>query len=591
MNETTPVPILSIEGLSVDFRTRKGIVHALHDVGFEINKREMVGIVGESGSGKSVTAFNVMGILDPAGRATGGNIRFGGMDMLSAPERDLREVRGREVSMIFQNPKVALNPIRPVGLQIGDVLRRHTSTPRNRLMAKSVEILEQVRINDAERRYWSYPFELSGGMCQRIMIAIALACEPALLIADEPTTGLDVTTQKTIMDLIHDLATDREMACMLITHDLGLAAQYCDRIVVMEKGRVVETAPTRALFSNPAHPYTKKLIRATPRPQSTLEDFAVVGDAEEGVDPDMASPVPQTGDAALRLKVTDRPLLHVADLVKEFPIRQNGGPDWRRLLHLKPAPTDEETPTHFRAVDGISFDVMPGESIGLVGESGCGKSTTSRLVTRLLDATSGVIEFDGQSLHDIPAWKFARRPERKLIQMVFQDPTESLNPRYSAFDAIADPLRNLGDDGVRDGLAERIERLARMVGLPANLLTRYPHQLSGGQKARVGIARAIALEPRLLVLDEPTSALDVSVQAVVLRLLDRLRRELGLSYIFVSHDLNVVRLLCDRVMVMNRGRIVEQGDATQLLQNPQQPYTRTLVDAIPHFRPELREAS
>lgn len=587
MTEPSPIPILSIDGLSVEFRTRKGIVKALHDVGFEIRKREMVGIVGESGSGKSVTAFNVMGILDPAGRATGGDISFGGMDMLTAPERDLREVRGREVSMIFQNPKVALNPIRPVGYQIGDVLRQHTNTPRDRLKAKSIEILEQVRINDAEQRYWSYPFELSGGMCQRIMIAIALACEPALLIADEPTTGLDVTTQKTIMDLIHDLATDRGMACMLITHDLGLAAQYCDRIVVMEKGRVVEAAATRALFSQPTHPYTKKLIRATPRPDSTLEDFAVIGEAEEGEE---VAPEPPSADLP-RVGMTERPLLHVADLVKEFPIRQKEALNWRRMLRLKSAIGEEEAPTAFRAVDGISFDVMLGESIGLVGESGCGKSTTSRLVTRLLDATSGVIEFDGQALHDIPAWGFARRPERSLIQMVFQDPTESLNPRYSAFDAIADPLRQLGGEHVQSNLGEQVERLARMVGLPADLLTRYPHQLSGGQKARVGIARAIALEPRLLVLDEPTSALDVSVQAVILRLLDRLRRQLGLSYIFVSHDLNVVRLLCDRVIVMNRGRIVEQGDATELLNNPKQPYTRSLVEAIPHFRPDMREAS
>ena len=586
MTEPTPIPILSIDGLSVEFRTRKGIVKALHDVGFEIKKREMVGIVGESGSGKSVTAFNVMGILDPAGQATGGDISFGGMDMLTAPERDLREVRGREVSMIFQNPKVALNPIRPVGHQIGDVLRQHTNTPRDRLKAKSIEILEQVRINDAEQRYWSYPFELSGGMCQRVMIAIALACEPALLIADEPTTGLDVTTQKTIMDLIHDLATDREMACMLITHDLGLAAQYCDRIVVMEKGRVVEAAETRALFSQPTHPYTKKLIRATPRPDSTLDDFALGGEAEEA-----APALDLPADETVRVGITETPLLHVVDLVKEFPIRQKHALNWRRLLRLKSANSEDEAPTVFRAVDGISFDVMPGESIGLVGESGCGKSTTSRLVTRLLDATSGVIEFDGQPLHDIPAWGFARRPERSLIQMVFQDPTESLNPRYSAFDAIADPLRQLGGERVQGNLGEEIERLARMVGLPADLLTRYPHQLSGGQKARVGIARAIALEPRLLVLDEPTSALDVSVQAVILRLLDRLRRQLGLSYIFVSHDLNVVRLLCDRVIVINRGRIVEQGVASELLNNPQEPYTRSLVEAIPHFRPDMKEAS
>jgi len=283
----------------------------------------------------------------------------------------------------------------------------------------------------------------------------------------------------------------------------------------------------------------------------------------------------------------------VTNLVKEFPIREAGGGDrMRRLFTMRHAvpPEKEEVPRVFRAVDNISFEVREGESIGLVGESGCGKSTASRLITRLLDPTGGTIEFDGIALHGIPAWSFARRPERSLIQMVFQDPTESLNPRFSAFDAIADPLRRLGGERAKENLGERIEGLARMVGLPTDLLTRFPHQLSGGQKARVGIARAIALEPRLLVLDEPTSALDVSVQAVILRLLDRLRSQLGLSYVFVSHDLNVVRLLCDRVIVMNRGRIVETGPAAELLANPSEDYTRALVEAIPHFRPELREA-
>jgi peptide/nickel transport system ATP-binding protein len=585
-----PVPILSIDSLSVEFRTRKGIVTALHDVGFEIGKREMVGVVGESGSGKSVTAFNVMGILDPAGRARAGSITFGGLDMLGASEHALREVRGREVSMIFQNPKVALNPIRPVGKQIGDVLRRHTATPRDRLAERAVALLAQVKIADPERRYWAYPFELSGGMCQRVMIAIALACEPALLIADEPTTGLDVTTQKTIMDLVRDLATERAMACMLITHDLGLAAQYCHRIVVMEKGRVVEQARTRQLFASPIHPYTRKLIRATPRPESTLADFAALVDEAEAKAE--APALPPLRLVEPRAVATDRPLMQVTNLVKEFPIRRTGNSDWmKRLFTLRHhAAAAEAAPRTFRAVDNVSFEVRRGESIGLVGESGCGKSTTSRLVTRLLDATSGTIEFDGLALHDIPAWSFAGRPERSLIQMVFQDPTESLNPRFSAFDVIADPLRRLGGPRATENLGERIEGLARMVGLPADLLTRYPHQLSGGQKARVGIARAIALEPRLLVLDEPTSALDVSVQAVILRLLDRLRGQLGLSYIFVSHDLNVVRLLCDRVIVMNRGRIVETGPADALLANPKQAYTRTLVEAIPHFRPDLREA-
>ncbi len=439
------------------------------------------------------------------------------------------------------------------------MLRQHALATRQDVKEKAIDVLRQVRINDAEARYHAYPFELSGGMCQRIVIAIALACRPQLLIADEPTTGLDVTTQKAIMDLVVELARERNMASILITHDLGLAAAYCHRIVVMQSGRIVEANASKTLFDRPTHPYTQKLIRATPRRHSTLADL--VPGADMGA-------APTAGDGAL---------LKVEHLVKEYPLASAPGGLLSRLRKRT-----DEAPT-FRAVDDVSFSVGHGESVGLVGESGCGKSTTSSMVTRLLDPTAGSITFDGQDIGAVPAKDFAAAPARAKIQMVFQDATDSLNPRYTAFDSIADPLYRLGGVSKRDKAMAKAEELADMVGLPRPLLTRFPHQLSGGQKARVGIARAVALRPKLLILDEPTAALDVSVQAVVLALLARLRSELSMSYIFVSHDLNVVRLLCDRVIVMQRGRIVEEGPAETLLDSPSDPYTRSLVAAIPHL--------
>jgi peptide/nickel transport system ATP-binding protein len=470
--------------------------------------------------------------------------------------------------MIFQNPRAALNPIRKVGDQIEDVLRQHVQqsqvTDRGE---KAIEALEQVKIARPRERYHAYPFELSGGMCQRVVIALALACNPQLLIADEPTTGLDVTTQKAVMDLIVELTKRRNMSTILITHDLGLAAAYCDRVIVMEKGRVVETAKSSDIFANPEHAYTKKLMRATPRLGVSLRDL--LPEEEAALLPTLAPAPAPAADA--------KPLLLIEKLVKEYP-RQGATATLGKLFSRKP-PVEAEV---FRAVDGISFSVGHGESVGLVGESGCGKSTTSMMVMRLLDQTSGRILFDGDEIGGMLPNSFARSPQRKNIQMVFQDPTDSLNPRFTAARAIADPIMQMGDIKGGDALRARCEELAGLVGLPVNLLDRFPHQLSGGQKARVGIARAIALGPKLVILDEPTAALDVSVQAVVLNLLQDLKASMGMSYLFVSHDLNVVRLLCDRVIVMRAGRIVEQGTSEQVLGNPQDAYTKELLTAIPH---------
>jgi peptide/nickel transport system ATP-binding protein len=569
----TALPLLDIRDLTVEFSTRRGTVRAVEHVNIAIAKGETVGIVGESGSGKSVTSYAAMRILDRAGRIADGSVTFTGIDVRQASESDMRALRGREMSMIFQNPRAALNPIRKVGRQIVDVLRQHAQVDASQLAEKAIEMLEQVRIARPRERFHAFPFELSGGMCQRVVIALALACRPQLLIADEPTTGLDVTTQKTVMELIVELTRLRGMSTILITHDLGLAATYCDRIVVMEKGHVVESNAAKAVFTAPEHPYTRKLMRATPRPGASLREL---------LPEDMPA---ATAVAPSGTRSQGGPLLVVEKLVKEYP--RKGSNALGRLFGRSP-PREPDT---FRAVDGISFTISRGESVGLVGESGCGKSTTSTMVMRLIDQTDGAIVFNGEDIGAIPAKQFARLPQRKRIQMVFQDPTDSLNPRFTAARAIADPILRLGDARERSTVRGRCEDLARRVGLPLDLLDRFPHQLSGGQKARVGIARAIALDPELVILDEPTAALDVSVQAVVLNLLQELKESLGMSYLFVSHDLNVVRLLCDRVIVMQAGRIVEQGPSEQVLFAPEADYTRELLAAIPHPSFEAHLAS
>ena len=562
----TALPLLDVRNLTVEFSTRHGTVRAVRHVDLTVAKGETVAIVGESGSGKSVTSYAVMRILDRAGRIAEGSVHFSGFDLRAATEGFMQDMRGREISMIFQNPRAALNPIRKIGRQIEDVLLQHAQAGSAAVAEKAIELLDQVRIARPRERYHAYPFELSGGMCQRVVIAIALACRPQLLIADEPTTGLDVTTQKAVMDLIVELTHERGMSTILITHDLGLAAAYCDRVLVMEKGEVVETADSEVIFKSPSHPYTRKLMRATPRPGISLRGLMPESEGR-------AVPSPRPSAVAVK---DPQPLLVVDRLVKEYPRRT------RPLDKIFGPPPGAAVETPFRAVDGVSFSIQRGESVGLVGESGCGKSTTSMMLMRLVDHTSGSIVFAGEDIGSIPAREFGSLPLRRRIQMVFQDPTDSLNPRYTAARAIADPLLRLGNLKTRAEVRSRCEELAAEVGLPLDLLERFPHQLSGGQKARVGIARAIALRPELVVLDEPTAALDVSVQAVVLNLLQDLKESLGMSYLFVSHDLNVVRLLCDRVMVMRSGRVVEQGPTAQVLESPASDYTRELISAIPH---------
>lgn len=534
--------LVSIKDLKVSFKTRRGDVNAVRGISLDVAKGEVVGVVGESGSGKSVTSFALMRLLDKGGSITGGDLSYGGIDLRSASESAMKDLRGREISMIFQNPRAALNPIRKVGHQIEDVLRRHNKATRSNARVAAIKALEAVKIKDAEQRYEAYPFELSGGMCQRVVIALALACDPKLLIADEPTTGLDITTQKAVMDLISELIATRDMSALVITHDLGLAAQYCDRIVVMKDGEVVEEGRSESIFTAPRHPYTMKLVDATPRSGVSVRELLL---------PEQRTPLPE-------LKKGDDPLLEVRELTKTY--QGKSGP-----IH---------------AVKGVSFKVNKGQSIGLVGESGCGKSTTSSILARLLDPTGGEVLFKGEDLAETPARAFSRDPRRSSIQMVFQDATDSFNPRHTARQIIGEPLARLSPL-MRTQRRARIEELASQVGLPLKLLDRFPHQLSGGQKARVGIARAIALNPELLILDEPTAALDVSIQAVVLNLLVDLRAQLGLSFLFVSHDLHVVRLLCDEVIVMKEGQIVEAGATEHVMTSPAHPHTQTLLSAAP----------
>jgi peptide/nickel transport system ATP-binding protein len=549
--------LLSVDALHVQFQTRRGLVDAVRDVSLELHAGRTLGIVGESGSGKSVTAYAITRLLESAGRIASGSIRYAGRDITQASWKSLRSTHGAAISMVFQNPRAALNPIKTIGAQIVDALRARVRLSHAEAQQQALQLLRDVLIREPEKRLSAYPHQLSGGMCQRIMIAIAIASDPALLIADEPTTGLDVTTQKAVMDLLLTIVRARGMAMILITHDLGLAAQYCDSVTVMQRGLIVETAPPLQLFRQPQHPYSQRLVAASPTPYSRVSDLVLEEGAEIALG--AADDVPPKAVVSLPSQPAGTPpLLEVQNVIKRY------GAD-------------------ITAVRGVSFRIERGESVGLVGESGSGKSTLSRLICRLIDASEGTILFDGESCGDIPARFFHKSRLRRDIQIVFQDPHDSLNPRFTAFDCIAHPLKRL--DGMRDGAAlrARVEDCARKVGLPLDLLQRFPHQLSGGQKARIGIARALAGKPRLLVLDEPTAALDVSVQAVILQLLDRLRREEGLSYLFVSHDLNVVRMMCERTIVLRNGEVVEQGPSADLFEHPQTDYTRALIAAIPQI--------
>ncbi|WP_337001491.1 MULTISPECIES: ABC transporter ATP-binding protein [unclassified Microbacterium] len=535
---STTEPVLSISGLAVAFRTGSELVTAISDVNIDIAAGETVAIVGESGSGKSTTAAAVNRLLPENGVITAGTIRFDGRELTELPESAMISLRGAGIGLVPQDPMSNLNPLMRVGDQIGEALEVHGHTHGDATKARVVELLEMVGIADAAQRVRQYPHEFSGGMRQRVLIAMGLACKPRLLIADEPTSALDVTVQRRILDQLDSLTDELGTAVFLITHDLALAAERADRIVVMFRGKVVEEGTSADVLGNPQHEYTKQLLAAAPSLASRRDAL------------------PQ------REATTGTPFVEIRGLRKEFALR---------------APKAGE-PQTFTAVDGVSFEIRRGTTVSIVGESGSGKSTTANMVLGLEDATSGSILFDGLDLTTL------RRKElfalRRRVQPVFQNPYASLDPRYTVEQSIAEPLRvhRIGTTASRHA---RVLELLEQVALPAAMAERLPHELSGGQRQRVAIARALALEPELVVLDEAVSALDVLVQAQILDLLADLQKRLGLSYLFISHDLAVVRMISDEVHVMQRGVVVESGTPERIFDDPQHPYTRELLAAIP----------
>ncbi|TXK17489.1 ABC transporter ATP-binding protein [Homoserinibacter sp. GY 40078] len=530
-------PLLTIDDLAIDFTVDGITARAVEAVSLEVAAGEVVALVGESGSGKTATAMAVLGLL-PSNARVSGSVRLGEDELIGADEAVLREVRGKRAAMVFQDPQGALNPVFSIGFQVMESVRRQDpSLSRRELRARTIELLERVEIPEPEKRLGYYPHQLSGGQCQRVVIAMALASEPELLIADEPTTALDVTVQAEILDVLRGLRERLSCGILLITHDMGVVADLADRVVVMRNGRVVESGGAVAVFSRPEAPYTQELLASVPR----------IG-GREATEVDHAKPA----------------VLEVSDLVVDFHSRRRGV---------------------FRAVDGVTFSVQPSEILALVGESGSGKTTIGRSAIGLSPVTQGSVRVAG---HDVVhAGRAERREMRRKVGVVFQNPAASLNPRYTVEQTVSEPLRVVLGLRGRE-LRERTVSVLESVGFSGDWLTRYGHQLSGGQRQRVSIARAVALDPVLLIADEPTSALDVSVQARVLDVFRELQASLGFACLFISHDLAVVDSLCDRVAVLRRGRLIEHGERSSVLSNPQQEYTRELVAAVPVPDPALQ---
>lgn len=562
-------PLLRIENLSVSFQTEAGKVQALKNISFTVTRGEVVALVGESGSGKSVTSLSILQLLPaPPAEYTDGKILFSpdGNEPISLLERDryaLQDIRGNQIAMIFQEPMTSLNPVITCGKQVSEAILQHKKISPAAAKAKAIEWFEKVKLPDPAGIYKRYPHQLSGGQKQRVMIAMAMCCEPSLLICDEPTTALDVTVQKTILQLIRDLQQQTGMGVIFITHDLGVVAEVADRALVMYRGEVVEENITTKLFTDPQHPYTKALLACRPVNHPRGKRLPVVGDFMD--DPslkqqitDMKSPAANENNGDSKI------LLSVKDLVVEYPTRHN----WLGKITQS-----------FRAVDQVSFDVIRGETLGLVGESGCGKTTLGRTLLKLVEPTSGKIIYNGIDLAGSEGEQL--RNHRKEIQIVFQDPYSSLNPRLTVGSAIAEPMKVHGVFPSAKARKEKVTELLEKVNLKAEHFDRYPHEFSGGQRQRIVIARALALQPSFIVCDESVSALDVSVQAQVLNLLNDLKREFGFTVIFISHDLSVVRYISDRILVMNKGRMEECGLADDVYLNPQSDYTRKLIAAVP----------
>jgi len=570
--------MLQIEDLKIRFKTDDGWFEAVKGVSFNLEKGKSVSIVGESGSGKSVTSLAILRLHDPAAANISGKILLNGTDILQLEESEMQTIRGKQISMIFQEPMTSLNPLLTCGYQVAEVIKKHGLLSGKKATREAViDLFKEVQLPRPEQIYQSYPHQLSGGQKQRVMIAMALSCNPEILIADEPTTALDVTVQKTIIDLLQKLKAERQMSLIFISHDLGVVSEIADTVLVMYKGELVEQLNNDELFTAPQHPYTKGLLACRPVPQYKLKQLPVIADFVDDINGEIKSSGLTIGEVRSKYSwsredvdkrkaqlYAQQPLLEVNSLNTWYPISKN----WLG----KPR-------NYVRAVDDVSFQVFPGETLGLVGESGCGKTTLGRSILRLIEPTNGTVAFEGTDLLTLN--KQDMRAVRKEAQIIFQDPYSSLNPRLTVGQLLMEPLRvhqlYSNDTQRKQKILELLER----VSLRPEHFNRYPHEFSGGQRQRIVIARALALQPKFIICDESVSALDVSVQAQVLNLLRELQQELNLTYIFISHDLAVIKHISDRMMVMNQGKIEEMGDPDDIYYHPKKEYTKRLIDSIP----------
>ena len=581
--------LLEFKNLVTEFHTEGTTVKAVNGVSFTLNKGETIGIVGESGSGKSVTSLSAMRLIpSPPGIISGGEIIFHqndgtATDLLKISEEEMRKFRGNDIAMIFQEPMTSLNPVFTCGDQVMEAIILHQKLNKKDAKDLTIKLFEEVQLPTPERIFSTYPHQISGGQKQRVMIAMAMSCQPSVLIADEPTTALDVTVQKTILQLMQNLQTEHDMGIMFITHDLGVIAELADKVVVMYKGNIVEQGNVWDIFTNPKHPYTKGLLACRPPLDKrytflpTVSDFMKIDENGEIIDngisvadftKDLA--IPESERTARQKELfAKEPILQIKNLKTYFPIKNGffGG-----------------VSGHVKAVDNITFDVYPGETLGLVGESGCGKTTCGRTIIRLEEPTEGEMIYKGKDIAKMNADEL--RIFRKDVQIIFQDPYSSLNPRMTIGNAIMEPMQVHGILENDEQRKKRVEELLARVSLDPAHFYRYPHEFSGGQRQRIGIARALAVNPKFIICDESVSALDVSVQAQVLNLLNELKEEFGLTYIFISHDLSVVKYMSDRMVVMQEGKIEEMGDADQIYNNPGTEYTQKLIDAIPEGKLE-----
>ena len=591
--------VIKIDNLKTYFNTEDGVVKAVDDLSLSIKPGHTLGVVGESGSGKSVTSLTIMNLLAATAEIYDGTISFLGKDLVNISAKEMRKLRGSDVSMIFQEPMSSLNPVHRVGDQVAEAILQHEDISKEAAMQRVVELFDEVGIPDPDQRVSYYPHQMSGGQKQRVMIAMALACNPKLLIADEPTTALDVTIQKQILDLIRELRDNRQMAVLFITHDLGVIAEIADEVLVMYRGKVVEQGRVLDIYENPQHPYTKGLLNCRPRLDTTYKRLPTVSDfmdseihrdgsatiTEKVVGPEQLEYFKNHGRGRLLSKRSElqgygydddpasygreatcvdenaQPLLSVDNLKVHFPVRKG-------IL--------QRTVGHVKAVDGITFNVFKGQTLGLVGESGCGKTTTGRAILQLVRPTSGLVQFNGQVITSTSV-----KGLRQQMQIIFQDPFGSMNPRMTIESMVTEPMVIQGFGTSKKDRMDKAAALLEEVGMLPEHLKRYPHEFSGGQRQRICIARALAVEPEFIICDESVSALDVSVQAQVLNLLNELQESRGLTYIFISHDLSVVKFMADMMAVMKDGRIVEYGPSEAIYRNPREQYTQRLIEATP----------